>query len=233
MADNLVTFLYDANQFAVAFREVIESSVAHIYLSALPSVHKTSKIAEVFMPRYPFLTKITAEGIQLQQRPLLELRGHASFVTSVGFSPDGIRIVSGSYDKMIRIWDARTGEEVMKPLEGHTDCVTSVGFSPDGTHIVLGSSDETIRIWDARTGEEVTKPLEGHTDSVASVGFSPDGIRIVSGSWDKTIRIWDAGTGEEVMKPLNGPTVSHLLASLQMGTTSCRALGTRRFEYGV
>jgi WD40 repeat protein len=107
MADNLVTFLYDVNQFGVAFRKVIESSVAHIYPSALASVHKTSKIAEVFMPKYPSLTRITAESIQLQQRALLELRGHADCVTSVGFSPDGTHIVSGSRDSSIRIWDVR------------------------------------------------------------------------------------------------------------------------------
>jgi WD40 repeat protein len=88
------------------------------------------------------------------------LEGHTNWVTSVGFSPDGTHIVSGSYDKTIRIWDVRTGEEVMKPLEGHTGSVASVGFSPDGTHIMSGSYDMTIRIWDARTGEEVMKPLE-------------------------------------------------------------------------
>jgi WD40 repeat protein len=122
----------------------------------------------------------------------------------------------------------------MKPLMGHTSDVTSVGFSPDGTHIVSGSWDNTIRIWDARTGEEVMKPLKGHTNVVTSVGFSPDGTHIVSGSWDKTIRIWDARTGEEVMKPLKGHTsASPLLASLQMGSTSCRALRTIRSEYGM
>jgi hypothetical protein len=41
-------------------------------------------------------------------------------VTSAGFSPDGNHIVSGSYDNTIRIWDARTGEEVVKPLNGDT-----------------------------------------------------------------------------------------------------------------
>jgi WD40 repeat protein len=128
-------------------------------------------------------------------------------VTSVGFSPDGTHIVSGSWDKTIRIWDARTGKEVMKPLKGHTSNITSVGFSPDGTHIVSGSDDKTIRIWDARTGEEVVKPLKGHTGRhVTSVGFSPDGTHIVSSSWDGTVRIWDARTGEEVMKPLKGHT---------------------------
>jgi WD40 repeat protein len=114
--------------------------------------------------------------------------------------------VSGSKDKTIRIWDARTGEEVMTPLEGHTGLVTSVGFSPDGTHIVSGSDDKTIRIWDAKTGEEVLKPLEGHTGLVTSVDSSPDGTRIVSGSADKTIHIWDAKTGGMIMEPLEGHT---------------------------
>ena len=42
------TFLHDANEFVIVFREVIEMSVSHIYLSALPSVYRSSKIAEVF-----------------------------------------------------------------------------------------------------------------------------------------------------------------------------------------
>jgi WD40 repeat protein len=132
-------FLADANQFAVAFREIIETSVAHIYLSALPSVHKTSTIADVFMPKYPSLIRITTQGIHQQLVPRLVLRGHTSVVTSAGFSPDGNHIVSGSWDNTIRIWDARTGEEVVKPLKGHTSGVTSAGFSPDGNHIVSGS----------------------------------------------------------------------------------------------
>ena len=123
MTENVDTFLSDANGFAVAFREVIESSVAHIYLSALPSVHKTSKIAEVFMANYPSLMRITAKGIQ-QRTPLLELRGHTSNVVSFGYSPDGTHIVTGSWDNTIRIWDARTGEEVMKPFNGHTSGIS-------------------------------------------------------------------------------------------------------------
>ena len=112
-------------------------------------------------------------------------------MSSVSFSPDGTRIVSGSGDKTVRVWDALSGQCVLGPLEGHTDWVRSVSFSPDGTRIVSGSYDKTVRVWDASSGECVLGPLEGHASYVWSVSFSPDGSRIVSGSRDKTVRVWD------------------------------------------
>ncbi|KAF8594428.1 WD40 repeat-like protein [Ceratobasidium sp. AG-I] len=80
------------------------------------------------------------------------LEGHTDPVASVAYSHDGTRIVSGSRDKTIRIWDGHTGQMVGKPLEGHTHWVTSVAYSRDGTRIVSGSEDKSIPIWDARTG---------------------------------------------------------------------------------
>ena len=77
-----------------------------------------------------------------------QLIGHASPVTSASFSPDGTKVVSGSYDQTVRIWDAVTGE-CEQTLEGHSSAVWSASFSPDGTKVVSGSRDETVRIWDA------------------------------------------------------------------------------------
>jgi WD40 repeat protein len=67
------------------------------------------------------------------------LEGHTGYVLSVAYSPDGRHIISGSYDKTIRIWNAETGSAVGKPLEGHTHPVWSVAYSPDGRHIISGS----------------------------------------------------------------------------------------------
>ena len=122
---------------------------------------------------------------------LKTLEGHTDEVYSVAYSPDGTKIVSGSHDNTIKIWDANTGQ-CLKTLEGHSLDVNSVAYSPDGTKIISGSYDNTIKIWDANTGQCI-KTLEGHSNVVISVAFSPDGTKIISGSWDKTVKIW----GEE------------------------------------
>jgi len=80
------------------------------------------------------------------------LEGHTDDVTSVAFSSDDRRIVSGSGDKSVRVWDASTGE-TLKVLDGHSSYVRSVAYSSDDRCIVSGSSDKSVRVWDASTGE--------------------------------------------------------------------------------
>ena len=48
------------------------------------------------------------------------LSGHASYVLSVGFSADGSKVVSGSDDKTVKIWNADSGE-VIQTLSGEID----------------------------------------------------------------------------------------------------------------
>ena len=145
------------------------------------------------------------------------LEGHTGSVESVSFSPDGKRIVSGSYDNTLRIWAAESGEAIGAPLRGHTNWVRSVSFSPDGKRLVSGSADDTLRLWDAESGEAIGEPLRGHTNPIYSASFSPDGKRIVSGSWDRTLRLWDAGSGEAIGVPLRGHTNSVYSVSFSPG----------------
>ena len=64
----------------------------------------------------------------------------------MAFSPDGKRIVSGSWDDTIKVWDTKTGQ-LLGTLKGHTDGVNGVAFSPNGTRIVSGGDDKTVKIW--------------------------------------------------------------------------------------
>ena len=132
---------------------------------------------------------------------LQTLKGHSDYVHSVAYSPDGSRIISGSDDNTIKIWDVNIGT-CLKTLEGHSNYVGSVSFSPDSIRIISGSYDKTIKIWDANMGVCI-KSLYGHSGYVQSVAYSPDGSRIISGSADKTIKMWDSNTGE-CIKTLKG-----------------------------
>jgi WD40 repeat protein/tRNA A-37 threonylcarbamoyl transferase component Bud32 len=128
----------------------------------------------------------------VSDQSLMTLRGHTDKVRGVAVSPDGKRIVSGSRDDTVKVWDATTGAELMT-LRGSSG---SAMFSPDGKRVASCSMDQTIRIWDAATGNELTM-LQDEA-GVVSIAFDPDGKRLVSGNWDKTIKLWDIASGAEI-----------------------------------
>ncbi len=130
------------------------------------------------------------------KKPLLVLKGHKDWVTSVAFSPDGKTVVSGSEDKTIRIWSIESGMNV-RTLRGHEAGVSAVTFSKDGKRIVSGSWDKTLKIWNVADGKELLS-LEGHEEHITSVDISFDDLYVLSGSGDDTLKVWDAKTGEEI-----------------------------------
>ena len=193
-------------RFVSVFGPPISQSTPHIYLSALPFAPKMSLVAKHYLKLFPKTLRLKTGEADRWPSTIGVFEGHADEVTSVAFSQDCKRIVSGSRDQTIRVSDVETGIVVVGPLRGHTGGVTSVMFSQDSKGIVSGSLDETIRVWDAKTGRVVRK-LKAHTKVVTSVAFSQDSKRIVSGSRDQTIRVWDAETGEVVVGPLKGHTI--------------------------
>ncbi|MEW6409664.1 MAG: caspase family protein [Nitrospirota bacterium] len=122
--------------------------------------------------------------------------GHTNEVHGALFLPDGRHILTGSYDKTLKLWNAQTGREI-RTFHGHGYFITKIAISPDGKYAISGSWDKTIKLWNIETGEDV-RTLYGHKGSVYNVAFSPDGKYILSGSGDKTLKLWDALTGREI-----------------------------------
>ncbi|MEO1528528.1 MAG: WD40 repeat domain-containing protein [Planctomycetota bacterium] len=131
----------------------------------------------------------------------------------MAFSPDGRRIISGSGDNTLKLWDSESGQELAS-LTGHSGRVRAVAFRPDGRWIVSGSGDRTLKLWDSESGQELAS-LIGHFGWVRAVAFSPDGRRIVSGSDDQTLLVWDTETQQIVARFAAESTIHDVAVSGQ------------------
>ncbi len=80
--------------------------------------------------------------------------GHTDDVTACAFSPDGKRIVSGSRDRTLRLWDTASGKEIAT-LKGHAEAVTACLFCSQGRRILSAEDDGTLTLWDTDTFKEL------------------------------------------------------------------------------
>lgn len=126
---------------------------------------------------------------------------HKGKISSIGFSPDGKLVVSGSSDSTAMVWRASDGQQMPYILQGHSANVSDVTFSPDGKRIATVSDDKTAKVWDATTGK-ILFTLSAHTDENPSptkpIMYMPDGRRLVTGGNGGAINIWDAERGDHV-----------------------------------
>ena len=124
--------------------------------------------------------------------PLIASFEHQDLVFQAAFSPDGARILTASWDKTAKLWDAASGKLVAS--FAHQGFVWHAAFSPDGARILTASADKTAKLWDAASGELIAS--FAHKDAVYDAAFSPDGARILTASADNTAKLWDAASGE-------------------------------------
>jgi len=80
----------------------------------------------------------------------MNFMGHKDYVLSVAVSHDGQWVVSGSKDRGVQFWDARSAT-VQLMLQGHKNSVISIDLSPAGSILATGSGDWQARIWSYTT----------------------------------------------------------------------------------
>jgi WD40 repeat protein len=117
------------------------------------------------------------------------LAGHDDGVLACAVAPDGRRVISGSLDGTLRIWDLEDGR-TLATLDGQHGGVSSCAVTPDGRRVIWGSLDGMLRIWDLDQ-ERASDLREGHADLVFGCAVTPDGRRAVSASADRTLKVWD------------------------------------------
>uniref|UniRef100_A0A673K7G3 Notchless protein homolog 1 n=1 Tax=Sinocyclocheilus rhinocerous TaxID=307959 RepID=A0A673K7G3_9TELE len=105
------------------------------------------------------------------------------------------RLVSGSDDFTMFLWNPAEEKKPVARLTGHQALVNEVLFSPDTRLIASASFDKSIKIWDGKTGKYLTS-LRGHVGPVYQVAWSADSRLLVSGSSDSTLKVWDIKKGK-------------------------------------
>jgi WD40 repeat protein/tRNA A-37 threonylcarbamoyl transferase component Bud32 len=130
-------------------------------------------------------------------RPLI-LRGHEHEVNWVAFDRQGKRIASASEDETARVWDAATGNQLLR-LAGHTGEVVSADFTPDGNTLVTTGKDGTLRQWRMPTGAAGSVLTVSH-ERVAAMAISPDGRHVATVAKDGYLRVFDLATASLVFE---------------------------------
>ncbi|MFO0904163.1 MAG: c-type cytochrome domain-containing protein [Pirellulales bacterium] len=148
-------------------------------------------------------------------QPSKVLAGHTGPVTGLRFTADNARLVSGSHDKTVRVWNLADGApagqfETAAPIN-------ALALVAEGKQIATGGADNVIRLWDYAAATAAEKPAEplkpvkeipGHGGPVTSLAIlAANGAELVSGSADGTIRVWNVAQGNAVRQMNHGGPV--------------------------
>jgi WD40 repeat protein len=117
-------------------------------------------------------------------------------IISLSFSPDGRRLVSGSADGEVQIWDAETGR-LLGSIIGHAAAADRLAFGLQGK-VIVSLNAGFIRFWDAGDGRlvRVLVPDVEASDFV----MSPDGHALISSG--RETKLWNMTTGQVQHTPL-------------------------------
>ena len=119
-------------------------------------------------------------------------RGHTAAVWAVAVTPDGQHIISGSYDKLVKVWSVATKREVATCI-GHAGEVFAVAPMPNSKRFLSGSADRTVRVWHLDDTAQNTFKLHNHM--VRALVALPDNQHALSGSADNSVKLFNVKDG--------------------------------------
>jgi len=138
------------------------------------------------------LMSIFLQVVSQEVQPVAVLSKHTGAVTSLGWSPDGTLLVSGSEDKTAVIWKKDSWEPAAVLSGAHVRSVMAVVFSADGQKIYTGG-DRTIVAWN--TDGKKDKAIGTTVVDIWSLSLAPGGKYLAAGTFEKKVHIYDLVTG--------------------------------------
>ncbi|GFZ02843.1 transducin/WD40 repeat-like superfamily protein [Actinidia rufa] len=124
-------------------------------------------------------------------------KGHKESVYALGMNDSGTLLVSGGTEKVVRVWDPRTGSKTIK-LRGHTDNIRALLLDSTGRLCLSGSSDSMIRLWDLGQ-QRCVHSYAVHTDSVWALASTSTFSHVYSGGRDLSLYLTDLATRESIL----------------------------------
>lgn len=122
---------------------------------------------------------------------LMTLVGHGREVTSLAVDADFRRLVSGSNDGTVRVWDARDGQPTKVLYDAHNELgIRAVALSGDGQLALSGGANGQIYLWDVVHGELLHVSRDARR-ALSAVALSADGHIAVCASHELKLRVWD------------------------------------------
>jgi WD40 repeat protein len=169
-------------------------------LAALQKIEKAHSSKNVAVTSFGDSIRV----FNLKSKRIKSLKGHKRAVTRAAFSADGRRILTGSGDGTVILWDINTDSSriVFKSRE----VVHDINFSPNAKQIVIALPNGTIQLITIGTG--CIREFKGNEGIVDSAIFNSDGSKILTVSSDGTSRIWNVSTGTSQVLGVHQKSIS-------------------------
>ncbi|CAI5506127.1 unnamed protein product [Closterium sp. Naga37s-1] len=147
-------------------------------------------------------------------RVLRRFKGHDNQVNAVAFNEYDSVVVSGGYDRSVRVWDCRSHSvDAVQTMDPFSDAVTSLLLSAHC--IVAASIDGSIATFDIRRGRLQVDEL-GLEHPINCIAMSHDANCLLAASLHSTLRLLDRQSGE-ILNEYRGHVNEHY--KLEAGLT--------------